>query len=174
MCHFLPVYHLGIAFLGRGEGSKYNTTRTSQKFCNILVVREAQYASDRCFRWDRQGDELHWTMRFRACLILSKYYSSDLPQSLKARHQKPRFYVGQPSLIVDVLATRTIFPELSGYCSLINCAFTFRTTNHTRSEEMHSMSTYPPPQYYQPHRVNSSVWVAWYTCYKLMTAKILM
>ena len=20
MCHFLPVYHLGIAFLGRGEG----------------------------------------------------------------------------------------------------------------------------------------------------------
>ena len=24
MCHFLPVYHLGIVFLGRGEGSKYN------------------------------------------------------------------------------------------------------------------------------------------------------
>ncbi len=23
MCHFLPVYYLGIAFLGRGEGSKY-------------------------------------------------------------------------------------------------------------------------------------------------------
>ena len=22
MCHFLPVYHLGIAFLGRGEGQK--------------------------------------------------------------------------------------------------------------------------------------------------------
>ena len=20
MCHFLPVYHIGIAFLGRGEG----------------------------------------------------------------------------------------------------------------------------------------------------------
>ena len=26
MCHFLPVYYLGIAFLGRGEGSKYNTS----------------------------------------------------------------------------------------------------------------------------------------------------
>ena len=25
MCHFLPVYYLEIAFLGRGEGSKYNT-----------------------------------------------------------------------------------------------------------------------------------------------------
>ena len=25
MCHFLPVYYLGIAFLGRGEGSKYNS-----------------------------------------------------------------------------------------------------------------------------------------------------
>ena len=24
MCHFLPVHHLGIAFLGRVEGSKYN------------------------------------------------------------------------------------------------------------------------------------------------------
>ena len=24
MCHFLPVYHLGIAFLGRVEGQKYN------------------------------------------------------------------------------------------------------------------------------------------------------
>ena len=24
MCHFLPVYYLGIAFLGRGEESKYN------------------------------------------------------------------------------------------------------------------------------------------------------
>ena len=25
MCHFLPVYHLGIAFLGLGRRSKYNT-----------------------------------------------------------------------------------------------------------------------------------------------------
>ena len=30
MCHFLPVYHLGIAFLGRGEGSKYNTSTPGQ------------------------------------------------------------------------------------------------------------------------------------------------
>ena len=25
MCHFLPMYYLGIAFLGRVEGSKYNS-----------------------------------------------------------------------------------------------------------------------------------------------------
>ena len=38
MCHFLPVFHLGIAFLGRGEGSKYNTFSLTSNRKGIKAV----------------------------------------------------------------------------------------------------------------------------------------
>ena len=33
MCHFLPVYHLGIVFWGWVEGSKYNTPNSALNGC---------------------------------------------------------------------------------------------------------------------------------------------
>ena len=38
MCHFLPVYYLGIAFLGRGEGSKYNNSKSPQVSRTLLII----------------------------------------------------------------------------------------------------------------------------------------
>ena len=32
-------------------------TRVSQKFCNILVVREAQFSRFWCFHWGCEGDQ---------------------------------------------------------------------------------------------------------------------
>ena len=46
MCHFLPVYHLGIAFLGLGRRSKYNIRiELTTVVCETSLLTTAQ-------RWD--------------------------------------------------------------------------------------------------------------------------
>ena len=65
----------------------------SQTFCNILVVREAQFSCSGSFCWSREGDKSHWTRRYQARLILSERYSLDLPPQLGEQSQNPRFYV---------------------------------------------------------------------------------
>ena len=83
--------------------------RESQKFSNILVVRETQFGSSRGYKvtnrnglWHtdlawyspsdthwicrgREDDEPYWTVRCRARLILSECYSLDLPRSWRWR-----------------------------------------------------------------------------------------
>ena len=59
----------------------------SQKFCNILVLCKAQFSRSKCFCQGCEGDELHWTVRFWARLILSKWCSPDFPLWLGAWFQ---------------------------------------------------------------------------------------
>ena len=51
----------------------------SQKFCNILVVLEAQFRSSGCFYRACEGDEPYWTVRCEGRLILPECYQPDLP-----------------------------------------------------------------------------------------------
>ena len=62
-CHFTALYY----------------TRVSQKFCNILVVHEAQFGSSGCFCQSNEGDKPHWTVKCPAHLIISEFYSFALP-----------------------------------------------------------------------------------------------
>ena len=53
-------------------------TWVNQKFCYILVVRGVKFDSCGWFCRGREGDETHWTVRYRARLILSVCDSLDL------------------------------------------------------------------------------------------------
>ena len=45
MCHFLPVYYLGIAFLGLGRRSKYNTLSLPPGLIWLKVVILVRFSS---------------------------------------------------------------------------------------------------------------------------------
>ena len=60
-----------------------DNTHVSQSFW----WSEAQLGNSGCFCWDHDDDKPHWTVRCRACLILSKCYSLDLPLWFRAHPQ---------------------------------------------------------------------------------------
>ena len=102
-------------------------TRMSQKFCNILVVCQAQFDSSGCFCQSHKGDKPHYSVRCWAHLILSECSLSDL--SLWLGTQPWFFNPTWTYLIVKVLSTWVKFLETSGYCTAINWIFTFYTTD---------------------------------------------
>ncbi len=57
-------------------------------------------------------------------VLLARFASMAWSTALKSS-----FRLTWPCLIVEVLATQMKFLEPSGYCTMINCASTFRTTN---------------------------------------------
>ena len=59
--------------------------------------------------------------QYLACLIHSLCYLLDLPL---IHNFRPTW----PGLIIKLIATLVKFIELSGYCTVMNCAFTFHTT----------------------------------------------
>ena len=111
---------------------KCNTSKQQEKFeisYLICLVDTQEYKSESkvsqyfgnmrhsntsgCFYQGHEGDKPHSIVRCWACLILSECYSSDLPLWLRTT---------SPYFIIKVL-------EPSGYCSEINCTFTFCATN---------------------------------------------
>ena len=98
-----------------------------------------------------------------------------------------------PCLIVEFLPIQVKFLEPSGYCTVINCTFTFhtknvlgcffnimdqfelvkhRTTLHVhlcgfliRYKAMHNMSAYQQQRYYHLQRVATTVWILTVTWY---------
>ena len=84
----------------------------------IFWWHEAQFSN---FCQSCVGDEPHWTVRCWAYW----YFQS-------ATHRMFQNELNLPTrlcLIFEVLATRATFLQPSGYSIMINCAFTFRTTN---------------------------------------------
>ena len=82
-------------------------------------------------------------------------------------------------LIVSVLSKRTKFLEISGYCLLINCAFTFHTRIGFFSgfQNVHWVKQCKTCQRtnYQPQGVIFYLWTAsimWYTCRTRARTKI--
>ena len=73
-----------------------------------------------------EGDEQHWTVRYRVRLILSECYLSDLSLWLGVQLRNSRFYA---YLFMKVFETRVKFLEHPRFCTVINCAFNFYTTN---------------------------------------------
>ena len=61
----------------------------SQKFCNILVVREVQFSSSVYFCQGHEDGEPHWTVICWAHLILSVCNSSDLSLALEFTILRP-------------------------------------------------------------------------------------
>ena len=155
-------------------------TWASQKFCNILVVREAQLGTSVRFCQSREGDGPYSTMRCQARLILSECYTLICFYSLENGLGIRDFRPSQACMIVEILATRAKFLESSGYSNLINCTITinvfgcfgrvmaqfelvsisFRIRRHctpsvwlsnpTPSEAMYNMSAHQLARYYQP------------------------
>ena len=106
--------------------------------------------------WGREGDKLHWIVRYGALLILSECYSPNLLRSWRWQTpldceiwSSPRtlwvLLAGfdldhgfrmhclkpiRPCLIVEVQATQAKFLQPFGLCTVINCTvITFHTTN---------------------------------------------
>ena len=59
----------------------FANTWVSQKFGNILVVHKAQFGCFWCFYRGLEDDQPYWSVRCCVRLILSEYYSLDLPRS---------------------------------------------------------------------------------------------
>ena len=89
---------------------------------------ETQFDSSRCFCWGCEGYKPHWTMRYEIWLIFSQCLALDLPIWLKNCIKIHCFRLIWSCLIVELLATWAKFFELSGYCTVINCAFNFCRT----------------------------------------------
>ena len=94
---------------------EYYNRRTSKK-CSQILVTWITIRQLRMLCLCRECDETPETVICPARLILSLFYSLNLLLCF--------LYV-----ITEILATRAKFLDLSCYCSRINCAFTFRTTN---------------------------------------------
>ena len=92
----------------------------NQKFSNILEVQEAQFSNSGWFYLGCEDDKPHRTTRCWVCLILSDCYTPHLPLWLGT-------HGFGPSLIIKILATT--FLEPFGYYTVINCVYTFHTTN---------------------------------------------
>ena len=125
MAHFELVRHkfpnkttllIYLCYFESTRGMKQCTT-----FCNIKVM----WGSSRCFCWGREGNELNWTVRCRAHLILSEFYSLVLEPGQGINSFKPHW----TCLIVEILATQAKLLEQSDYYTVIKCTLTFRTTN---------------------------------------------
>ena len=120
-------------------------------------------------------------MKFQARLILSQCNLSDFSPCLGARPRNRQL----KNLIVEVLAARIKFLEISCCCTVINCTFIFRGTklfgcvmvsfeplkrqfsNQTAQfgvifKFRMEWSSHPPP-YYQPQWVPWTALVTWYT-----------
>ena len=106
-------------------------------FCHGWVKNFAMFGNVRrfgtlgCFCWGREGEEPLWTLGCWAHLIFSIsvtrqiYLAKCLQKCFEIRKISPTWAY----LIIEVLITRAKFLQPSGYCTMINCTFTFCMTN---------------------------------------------
>ena len=107
----------------------YHITKVSQKFCNILVmwgtIQHLYKLLQRPWKW-RVNSEL-WDAKLTSytlngtCQIL--LYGLKLDLRINA------FRLTRPCMFINVLATWAKFLKPFGYCTVINCTFTFHVTN---------------------------------------------
>ena len=95
-------------------------TRVSQKFCNILVVHEAQFGCSRWFCQGCEGNKPHYTMR---CWYSPSVTHQICPNGLEHGLKIHSFKANWPSLIVEVLKTQVKFLEPSTYCDQLHLHF---------------------------------------------------
>ena len=88
-----------------------------QKFCNILVVHEAQFGSSWCSCQSHEGDKPLWILRCQAWQIFFKSYPQiclhGLVHGLRIDGFRPTWLF----LIVELLTTRPKFLKQSNNCS---------------------------------------------------------
>ena len=122
---YIYLYHLNSILNLMLIKIVQDNTRGSQKFCYILVVHKAKFYCSAHFCRSRESEKTYWVVSCRTRLILSKSYSSDLEHGLGIRG----FWPTCPCLIIKILETGTKFLQPFTYSTVINCIFTFRTTN---------------------------------------------
>ena len=97
----------------------------NQKFCNTWAtwdtIRQLQMLLPWLWKWRTTLDCAMPNSPVNLRVLLIRYASMASESTF--------FRPTRPCLIVKVLATRAKFLESSGYCTVINYAFTFRTTN---------------------------------------------
>ena len=147
----------------------------NEKFCNILVVHEAQLGSSKCFCRDHKCDQSNWAVRFGGTYTKIGKMPSYSPDTLLVP------LTGFTSITWSMILPST-FLGLQGHTWSLSCNPTgdiacevleldyvalssARLSNYARSEEIHNLSANQLPQYYQPLQVPSIAWTALVTWY---------
>ena len=78
---------------------------------------------------DQEGDEIHLSVWYRVCRILSECYFLDLPPWLEACPGNHGFMPIWSCLITEILTSQAKFLESSGCHIVINCVITLHTIN---------------------------------------------
>ena len=152
------------------------STRTSQKFCNILVVHMHNSSALNAFAeiGKVMNKSVFW--KCQAPLILSECYLRNLPLWLRAQPRNPQFLANLTlSDRRDSCNSWNFLSHLFTVCTVINCAFTFQRTTNVFAylygvivlfEAMHNVTAYQLAGYYQLQLLPSMAWTAsvtWYT-----------